>query len=96
MSGTAIVGGSTVVVIGHQVLFVKGSLRLRFEIMKLPLLYTDLICLTTLLPNPVVVVNPVEIFQSMRGAVTDDKDMNPVGGKVKVCDDGLQEKDVSC
>jgi hypothetical protein len=50
----------------------------------------------TLLANPEVVVKPVEIFQSMRGEVTDYNVTNPVVGKVKVCDDGLHEKAVSC
>jgi hypothetical protein len=48
------------------------------------------------LANPVVVVNPVEIFQLMRVAVTAVKLTNPVVGNVNVCEDGLQEKLVSC
>jgi hypothetical protein len=48
------------------------------------------------LANPVVVVKPVEIFQSMRGAVTAVKLTNPVVGNVNVCEEGLQEKEVSC
>jgi hypothetical protein len=82
MSGTVIVAGATVVMIGHQVLLVNGSLRLRFETTKLALLCTTLICFITLFAKPVVVVNPVDIFQSIRGAVTAPKVMKPVGGNV--------------
>ena len=82
MSGTVIVAGAILVMIGHQVLFVKGSLRLRFDTTKLALLCTTLICLITLCAKPVVVVNPVEIFQSMSGAVTAPNVMKPVAGNV--------------
>lgn len=71
------VGGATVVTIGHQVLLVNGSFKFKLDIC---IVLTTLICLKMLFAKPVVVVRPVEIFQSIRVVGTDTKVMKPVGG----------------
>lgn len=75
--GMVKVAGVTVVTIGHQVLFARGSFKFKFDI---PTLLTTLIYFRTLFANPEVVVRPVEIFQSIKVVGTDTKVMNPVAG----------------
>ena len=76
--GMVIVGGATVVTIGHQVLFVKASLRFKFC---MGMFDTTLICLGTLLANPVDVVRPEEIFHSIRLVGSEARLIKPVAGK---------------
>jgi len=64
---------------GHQVLFVRGSIKFKFS---MATELTTLIYLTTLFAKPVVVVRPEEIFQEIRVFGTVAKLMNPVVGKL--------------
>jgi len=66
------------VTIGHHVLFVKDSYKFRLEMPERIL--TARICFETLLAKPVVVVSPVEIFQSIRDVETVASGINPVAG----------------
>jgi len=59
------------------VLLERGSFKFKLDI---PTLFTTLICLRTLFAKPVVVVNPVDIFQSIKDVGTEAKVIKPVAG----------------
>lgn len=93
--GADIVGAVLVVTMGHQVLFVIGSFRLRFSISVSSKLII-LICLITVPRNAELVVSP-EVFQSIKTVETWVKVRKPVAGNTKlyVGEVGLQENALS-